>query len=125
MTDDARVIANLEDRRYEAMLRGDHEVLADLCDPELTYTHSDGSRDSRDSYLQRVRDGFFDYQRLDHQTDRTILAGDCALVVGRMSGDVLINTAVRQLNSACLAVWVRRAGRWQFLAFQPTQFPAG
>lgn len=124
MTDDAQVIADLEDRRYAAMLRSDLAALADLCDVELTYTHSDGARDTRDSYLQRIRDGYFDYRWLEHETYRTIVAGDCALVVGRMTGDVVINGASRHLNSASLVVWVRRSAGWRFVAFQPTPLAA-
>ena len=41
MTDDVEVIAELEERRYDAMRRSDDSALAELCDDELTYTHSD------------------------------------------------------------------------------------
>ncbi|HEU5267417.1 MAG TPA: nuclear transport factor 2 family protein [Jatrophihabitans sp.] len=120
MTDDATVLAELERRRYDAMRDSDHAALAQLCDDELTYTHSDGTSDTKDTYLQRIRDGYFDYQRLEHETYRTLVVGDCALVFGRMSGEVLISGALRQLNSASLVVWARRADGWRFLAFQPT-----
>lgn len=123
MTDDAQVIADLEQRRYRAMRTADAVTLAELCDDELSYTHSDGTSDSRVSYLQRIRDGYFDYQWLEHETDRTLVLGECALVFGKMTGDVVINGAVRHLNSASLVVWVRRAEGWRFLAFQPTPLP--
>ena len=121
MSDDAAsVLADLERRRYDAMRDSDHAVLAQLCDDELTYTHSDGTSDTKETYLQRIRDGYFDYRRLEHDTDRTLLVGDCALLFGRMSGEVLIGGALRRLNSVSLVVWVRRADGWRFLAFQPT-----
>jgi ketosteroid isomerase-like protein len=123
MTDDVVAIAALEDRRHQAMLDSDADALAELCDDELTYTHSDATSDSRDSYLQRIRDGYFDYRTLEHETYRTLVVGDCALVWGRMTGDVLIDGAVRHLNSASLVVWVRRAVGWRLLAFQPTRVP--
>lgn len=123
MTDDVEVIAELEERRYDAMRRSDDSVLAELCDEELTYTHSDATSDTKTSYLQRIRDGYFDYQRLEHETHRTLLAGDCALVYGRMTGEVLISGAIRHLDSATLVVWARRAEGWRLLAFQPTPIP--
>jgi ketosteroid isomerase-like protein len=124
MTDDAEVVADLERRRYDAMRRSDDAVLAELCDDDLTYTHSDATSDSKDSYLQRIRDGYFDYQRLDHETYRTVLVDDTALLFGRMTGEVLIAGAVRQLNSATLVVWARRPQGWRLLAFAPTPIPA-
>ena len=100
MTDDADVIADLEAQRYQAMLRSDDATLDELCDDELTYTHSDGARDTKVSYLRRVRDGYFDYQWLEHENYRTIVVGDCAVLVGRMTGDVVVNGSLRHLNSA-------------------------
>jgi uncharacterized protein with PIN domain len=46
VTEDADVIADLEARRYQAMLRSDAAALEELCDDELIYTHSDGARES-------------------------------------------------------------------------------
>ncbi len=125
MTDDADVIADLEAQRYQAMLRSDEATLDELCDDELTYTHSDGARDTKVSYLRRVRDGYFDYQWLEHENYRTIVVGDCAVLVGRMTGDVVVNGSLRHLNSAGLTVWVRRANGWRLLAFQPTPLKSG
>lgn len=123
MTDDVQVIGELERRRYDAMRRSEDTVLAELCDEDLTYTHSDATSDTRDSYLRRIRDGYFDYQRLEHETYRTVLAADCALVFGRMTGEVLIAGAVRRLDSATLVVWARRPQGWRLLAFAPTPIP--
>jgi hypothetical protein len=124
VTDDADVIADLEAQRYQAMLRSDEATLDELCDDDLTYTHSDGACDTKATYLRRVRDGYFDYQRLEHEIHRTIVIGDCAVVVGRMIGDVVVNGSLRHLNSAALIVWVRRANGWRLLAFQPTPLPS-
>jgi len=120
VTDDAGEIADLEEQRYQAMLRSDAAALAELCDDELAYTHSDGACDTKATYLQRVRDGYFDYQWLEHEIYRTIVVDDCAVVVGRMTGDVVVNGSMRHLNSAALIVWARRPNGWRLLAFQPT-----
>jgi Domain of unknown function (DUF4440) len=125
VAEDTDVIADLEARRYQAMLGSDAAALDQLCDEELVYTHSDGARDTKATYLQRVRDGYFDYRWLEHEIFRTIVAGDCVVVVGRMTGDVLVNGSPRHLNSAALVVWVRRAAGWRLLAFQPTPLKSG
>jgi hypothetical protein len=51
--------------------------------------------------------------------------GDCAVVIGDMRGEVLVNHETKRvLNSRSIAVWVREDGNWALLAFQPTKYPA-
>jgi ketosteroid isomerase-like protein len=117
------VVTALEDRRYQAMLDADLAVLEELCHPELTYTHSNAERDTRDSYLKKVADGYFRYHRIEHPIERIVLVGDTALVLGAMRADVETDGVPKRLDNSCLAVWVRDGGRWQLLAYQPTVFP--
>src|SRR5580693_3127631 len=63
-------IRQLEDERYQAMLDGDVETLGRLLSARLTYTHSNGARDTKESYLQKVRDGYFVYRSVTHPVDR-------------------------------------------------------
>lgn len=126
MTDDevARQISGLEDRRYQAMTDGDVDTLGELFSADLVYTHSDASADSKQSYLDRIASGHFDYGELDHPETSVLVRGDCALVFGDMRGEVVIEGQLRVLNSRCLAVWMREDGRWVLVAWQPTKYPA-
>ncbi|HEX4832201.1 MAG TPA: nuclear transport factor 2 family protein [Trebonia sp.] len=129
MTDADAVIAarirELEDRRYQAMTDADVATLDELLAPDLVYTHSNATRDSKQGYLDRVASRYFDYGPLEHPVDRVVVHGDCALVIGDMRGEVKTNGEPRSLNSAALAVWARAAGgQWLLLAFQPTKYPA-
>jgi ketosteroid isomerase-like protein len=126
MTDDAvaKQISELEARRYQAMTDADVAALGELLSPDLVYTHSDASSDSKQSYLDRLASGYFDYGPMDHPETSVVVHGDCALVVGDMRGEVRISGQVRVLNSRALAVWVREDGRWLLLGFQPTKYPA-
>ncbi len=116
-------ITELEARRYQAMSDADTGTLAGLFAPELVYTHSDASTDSRDSYLEKLRSGHFDYGPLEHPTHSIVVRGDCALVLGDMRGEVIIGGQLRVLNSKALSVWVRAGDGWQLIAFQPTKYP--
>ena len=122
--DTAKQISELEDRRYQAMAAADLPVLEELFSADLVYTHSDASADSKQSYLDKLASGHFDYGVMDHPESSIVVRGDCALVFGDMRGEVLIAGATRVLNSKCLAVWVRENGNWALLAFQPTKYPA-
>jgi ketosteroid isomerase-like protein len=122
--DVAARIRELEDRRYQAMTGGDLAVLDELLSADLVYTHSDASRDTKQSYLDKIATGFFDYGPLTHPEQAIVVHGDCAIVTGDMRGEVQIAGQARVLNSSALAVWVRENDTWLLLAFQPTKYPA-
>lgn len=116
----ASAIRRLEDKRRIAMLAGDAEALLELCDAELAYTHSDGSQDTRSSYIGKVAAGYFVYRQLSFETSSIEVCTDTALVHGRVRGDVDVEGRTRVLNCSFLAVWSERGGAWKFRAFQPT-----
>lgn len=119
-------ITELEARRYQAMLAGDLDELRRLLHPRLTYTHSNAERDDLGSYLQKVEDGHFNYLKIDHVADSLIVEDGCVVVVGHMRADVEVVGALRQIDNAALAVWVRAdngQSDWQLLAYQPTPCP--
>ena len=126
MSDDvvAKQISELEAKRYQAMTDGDVGTLGEMFAADLLYTHSDATTDSKQSYLDKLATGFFDYGVMDHPEHSIVVRGDCALVFGDMRGEVLIAGTTRVLNSKCLSVWVRESGNWALLAFQPTKYPA-
>jgi ketosteroid isomerase-like protein len=119
----AKQISELEARRYQAMTDGDVAALAELFAPDLVYTHSDASSDSRESYLEKLASGVLDYGAIEHPETSILVHGDCALVFGDMRGEVHLDGQLRMLNSRSLAVWVRANGSWTLLAYQPTKIP--
>ena len=123
-SDIAAHISTLEARRYQAMTDGDVATLDELLSADLVYAHSDASRDTKQSYLDRIASGFFDYGPLSHPEAAIVVHGDCAIVVGDMRGEVQIAGQTRVLNSSALAVWVREDDKWLLLAFQPTKYPS-
>ena len=98
-------VAQLESRRYEAMLGADTDALAALLADELVYTHSDGSQDNKAEYLQKVADGSYHYRSIDHGVSQVVRAGDAVLVRGWMRTDVDVNGVARSLDTMSLAIW--------------------
>ncbi len=125
MSDDvvAKQISELEAKRYRAMTDADVGTLAGLFAADLVYTHSDATADGKQSYLDKLSSGHFDYGVLEHPETSIVVRGDCAIVIGDMRGEVKIGAQTRVLNSRSLAVWVRENGDWVLLAFQPTKYP--
>jgi hypothetical protein len=114
-----------EDLRYEALLGPDLPTLERLFHDRLSYAHSSGVRDTRDEYLAKIRDGYYDYARIDHPVERVDLLGDTAVVVGRMNADLTVQGTAKTLDVLALAVWTRTAGDWQLIAYASTPLPLG
>ena len=113
-------ILELEKKRYQAVLDGDLDAFRTYCHPRLVYTHSDGTRDSVDTYLDKVRAGFYVYRRIEHPAHDVVIVGDTAVVVGEMNADITTDGEAKRLANDSIAVWVRQEGVWLLLAYQPT-----
>jgi ketosteroid isomerase-like protein len=124
VTDDQiSAVLDAEDRRYRAMLEADLPTLEELFSDQLSYAHSSGVRDTKSEYLEKVRNGYYDYQRFDHPVERVEVVGDTAIVVGRMTADLTVDGTPKTIDNLALAVWVRAAGEWRLLAYAPGPLP--
>src|SRR3954454_9171399 len=123
--DAEKAVLAAEDRRYQAMIDADLAVLDELCADELSYAHSSGARDTKSEYLEKVRSGYYVYRRIDHPVERVEVVGDTAIVVGRMTADLLVQGTAKTIDNLALAVWTKASGEWRLLAFAPTPLPAG
>jgi ketosteroid isomerase-like protein len=124
MTDDVAGVLAAEDRRYQAMLDADLDTLDALCADELSYTHSNGVRDTKAEYFDKVRSGYYVYHRIDHPVERVEVVGDAAVVVGRMTADLDSGGARKSIDCLAIAVWTRSGDGWRLLAYAPTPLPA-
>ncbi len=115
-----RVIEDLEQKRYSAMLASDVATLADLLDDDLVYTHSFGERDDKAGYLKKVADRFFVYHEIHHSSDRIIVRESLAVVAGTMRAKATVGAAVREIDNSCMAVWGKSRDQWRLIAYQPT-----
>jgi Domain of unknown function (DUF4440) len=123
-TDDVRAVLAAEDRRYRAMIDADLDTLDELCSDELSYAHSNGVRDTKAEYFAKLREGYYVYHRIDHPVERVEVAGDAAVVVGRMTADLDSGGVRKTIDCLAVAVWTRSAGTWRLLAYAPTPLPA-
>ena len=121
--DDVAAVLAADERRYRAMAAADLEALDELCADELSYAHSNGARDTKAEYFEKVRTGYYDYHRIDHPVERVEVVGDTAIVVGRMIADLDSGGVRKTIDNLALAVWTRVDGSWRLLAYAPTRPP--
>ena len=124
MTDAAVAeVVELEGRRWKAMIAKDTATLAELFAEEMSYTHSNAAVDTKASYLAAIEARTFDYRSVERSDEAATVLGDTALLTGRAQIEVVSSGREVKLNARYTVVWVRRDGRWQFLAWQSTSLP--
>jgi len=112
-----------EQSRRAAMIANDAEALGALMAPGLVYAHSTGGRDSRDSYLENIRNGSLRYLAVslgDLQV-HPLPEHSAAVVTGRMEAAVHRHGQNMEVNSHFMTVWACDADqRWRLHAHQGT-----
>ena len=117
-------ILALEAKRTDAMVRQDIGALASLLADDLSYTHSDGRTDTKESFLGLIGGSAIRYLGVDFSNQEVIDCGDAVIVRGTARMNLLKEQGGRQNYSVLfLDVWARREGRWQMVGWQATRVP--
>ena len=75
-------VLSWEQQRRDALLAGDATALQSLLSEALVYVHSTAVRDTRDSYVGKVRDGVLRYLTLSFDDLQVQVTPGAALVTG-------------------------------------------
>lgn len=106
-------IHEVEDRRYDAMIRGDADALANTLAEEFFYHQPSGKTNDKPGYVKQMQTGtvkIFSAERYDVKVN---VYGDFATAMGGTRLDLEIGGEHRKADLRYLNVWVKRDGRWQ------------
>jgi hypothetical protein len=114
----------LERKRADAMVQEDIGILSRLLADDLSYTHSDGRRDTKESFLSLIAAPALRYLGVDYSNQEVIDCGD-AVVVRGTARIRLLREPGEPLDYLVLFldIWARRDGRWQTVGWQATRVP--
>jgi uncharacterized protein DUF4440 len=114
----------LERKRADAMVREDIGILSSLLADDLSCTHSDGRRDTKESFLSLIAAPALRYLGVDYSNQEVIDCGD-AVVVRGTARIRLLREPGEPLDYLVLFldIWARRDGRWQTVGWQATRVP--
>jgi len=115
-------VLTLERKRADAMVRDDVATLAGLLADDLSYTHSDGRRDTKESLLGLIAAPAMRYLGIDYSNQEVIDCGDALVVRGTARIRLLREPGGPQdYNVLFLDIWALRGGRWQTVGWQATR----
>ena len=113
----------LEARRRQAMVAADVAALGELLHDDLIYIHSNGSVDTKASYLDAITSGATDYRSVVTSGETLIDYGSAVIVTGVANIDVVLNGAERHIAARYICAYVRSGDSWQFASWQSTPVP--
>ncbi|WP_247256459.1 nuclear transport factor 2 family protein [Pseudomonas moorei] len=119
------LISSLEELRYQAMQSNALENIQRLLHPELSYVHSSGKVDNRDSFLKNLREGLSVYHRIQHVVHKVYQSGNTAIVFGEMVADITSHGVAKTIQNRTLNIWLKTGTNWQLFAYQPTPIATG
>jgi len=125
--DDARIaaVAAADDARIAAMVAADPAALAGLLSADLHYAHSNGTVDTKESFLDLIKSGrskYLAYRPIEREF--TFPADGIAMVTGRAAVTVENAAGRNELALSFLSIWRKEADAWRFLAWQSARLPA-
>lgn len=110
-----------ETQRFDAQIARDIDKLAAALADDLTYTHATGRVQTKNEYLQGFISGNARYQAIDVMDRVAHVDGNMGMTAGNIT--LTVGNGM-QLVSRYTGVYVKRAGRWQLLAWQTTDVRA-
>lgn len=113
----SRELRDADAARFAAMVAGDAAALETMLGPDLSYTHSNGLVQARAEFLAALRKGTLRYESMTPSDVRVRLYEPAGVVTGRIDMKVALDGKETQIAARYTAVYVRRDGRWQLVAW--------
>jgi ketosteroid isomerase-like protein len=120
---EADAVRAAELKRFEVMTKGDLAALTKILADDLTYTHSTGTLDNKEQFLESLRSGRVRYQSIEPGELQVRAYGNSAVINGRAKLVVISDGQNKNVELRFTDVWVKRSGRWQMVAWQSTRVP--
>ena len=118
-------ILGVERKRIAAMVAEDIATLATTLGDELTYTHSGGRFDTKQSFLDLIATPGSHYRDVQYSDEEVIDLDGNSVVVRGIARIMLRRDTGEEPDYRVLFVdvYTRRDGRWQMVAWQATRIP--
>ena len=119
---DEQAVAEAVRRLNQAMIDANQIALEELTSEKLSYGHSSGLIENKESYVTAIVDGTFGFTSID-LTDQTIALSDNVAIV-RHKFLAATEDRGKEPGTAKLSVlqiWQKEKGKWVLLARQATK----
>jgi len=114
-------VLRADDRRFEAMRKGDWAALDAALADELTYVHSSARLESKAEHITNLRAGKPHYRGIAPRDRKARVRGDVGIVNGVSDMHVERDGKENRFTVRYLAVYAKSGADWQMIAWQSTR----
>ena len=123
MADAESEVIHADDRRFEAMKKGDWAGLDAALADDLTYVHSTARLETKAEHIANLRAGKPHYRGIAPRDRRARVHGDVGIVNGVSEMHVENAGKEQRFTVRYLAVYAKAGGAWRMIAWQSTRQP--
>jgi len=123
--DDAAKAVEAAERGWaKGVTTNDFALLEKVLGADLTYTHSTGAVDTRDSYIGNLKSGKSKYVKVDHDMLKVqVLGKDTAITICKAQVVTMADGKPNPAHLSFLHVFQKRGGQWVMVAHQSARLP--
>ena len=109
----------VEQARFNAMANKDFEKLEQIISDDLHYIHSNGSYDSKRSFLDAIKKGNRSYDRITIEKSKVRIYGKTAIINAECTYHrKKENGEPNNLKLRYTNVYIKQKGQWKFVTWQ-------
>src|SRR5262245_1908020 len=116
-------VLRADDRRFEAMRRGDWAALDAALADDLTYVHSTARLESKAEHVANLRAGKPHYRGIAPRERKVRVHGGVGVVSGISEMHVERDGKEQRFTVRYLAVYAKAGDHWRMIAWQSTRVP--
>ena len=116
-------VMRADDRRFEAMRRGDWAGLDAALADDLTYVHSTARLESKSEHVGNLKAGKPHYRGIAPRDRKTRVHGNVGIVNGVSEMHVENVGKEQRFTIRYLAVYAKAGDNWRMIAWQSTRVP--
>jgi ketosteroid isomerase-like protein len=116
-------VLRADDRRFEAMRKGDWAALDAALADDLTYVHSTARLESKAEHVANLRGGKPHYRGIAPRERKARVHGNIGVVNGVSEMHVERDGKEQRFTVRYLAVYAKAGDTWRMIAWQSTRVP--
>ena len=118
-----KAVIDTEKQRFAAQVSKNYNVLERVLANDLIYTHSTGGTDTKQAYIQSIRDGRTAYDAIEVEEQKARVYDNTAIVNGLCLVKAINNGTAINNHLRYISVYVRNGKQWQLVAWQSLKLP--
>ncbi|AXE19203.1 nuclear transport factor 2 family protein [Runella rosea] len=117
------LVADIEKKRFAALVSKDYAYLNQVMGEDIIYCHSNGLIDTKASFIQSIKDGKLVYNEMTADELKVRIYDKTAIITGVCAAKVVSNGQQLNTRFRFTDVYIKRKEGWQMVTWQSLRLP--